>query len=167
MFERNHGFTLIELIVVISLIGIMFFFTLPRFQDFLLTNPTKKTTRWIIGTVKNLREQAQRDGKRYSLHISMDSNKMWITNESMSEEELENTAQNGYTLPSDVRLLDVEFPEKGKISVGEAGISFYNKGYSDKAMIHLESDDAGNLTCLIEPFLPALKLHEAYVTFED
>jgi hypothetical protein len=145
----------------------MFFFTLPRFQDFLLTNPTNKTTRWIIGTVKNLREQAQRDRKRYGLRISMGSNKMWIINESMSEEELQSAAQNGYTLPDDVRLLDVEFPKKGKISVGEAEISFYGRGYSDKALIHLENDDAVSLTCVIEPFLPTIALHETYVTFEE
>ncbi|MBU1161919.1 MAG: prepilin-type N-terminal cleavage/methylation domain-containing protein, partial [Proteobacteria bacterium] len=47
-FERIKGFTLIELIVVISLISIMLFFAIPRFQSNVLSDSTKEVSRWIL-----------------------------------------------------------------------------------------------------------------------
>jgi len=164
--KKNSGYTLIELIVVVSLFSIMLFFAMPRFQNTVLTDNTRKFSRWMITTVRNLKAAAVRDQKRYVLNISLDSGKFWITTDSMSEEELRDAGQNGYTLPDDVRIVDVEFPIKGKITSGQVEISFYNGDYSDKAMIHIENDRRKQLSFLIEPFLPGVKFHEKYAEFE-
>ncbi len=164
--QRANGFTLIELIVVISLISIMLFFTMPRFQDAVLSDNTKKTSLWIIGKVRALKEKAVSNQKLYTLHVNLDAGRLWVTNESMSEEELQNAERQGYELPNDVKALDVEYPDKGKISAGLADICFYKKGYSDKALIHIEDDDK-KLSFLIEPFLSGVKLYEKYAGFED
>ena len=76
--EQNRGFTLIELTVVMSLISIMLFFTVPRFRNAVLTNGTNNTSRWIIGKVRILKEHSTRMQKLSILHINMDSNKMWV-----------------------------------------------------------------------------------------
>ncbi len=162
----RNGFTLIELIVVVFLISIMLFFTMPRFQDAVLSDKTKKTSLWIIGKVRALKEKAVSDQKLYTLHVNLDADRLWITNESMSEEELQNAERQGYELPNDVKALDVEYPDKGKISASLADICFYKKGYSDKALIHIEDDDK-KLSFLIEPFLSGVKLYEKYAGFED
>ena len=165
--RQKHGFTLIELIVVISLISLMLFFSIPRFRNTLLTDPTKKTTRWIIGTVRILKENALRDGKRYILHANLDNNSMWVSDESMSEEALLEASQNGFKLPDGIRLLDVEYPKNRKISISRADIYFYPQGYSDKAMIHMERDGTDAVSFLIEPFLSEVNRFERYASFED
>ncbi len=162
----RNGFTLIELIVVVCLISIMLFFSLPRFQDAVLSDSTKKTSLWIIGKVRALKENAVSNQKLYTLHINIDTDRLWITNESMSEEELQNAELQGFELPDDVKALDVEYPYKGKISAGQADICFYKKGYSDKVLIHIKDDDE-ELSFLIEPFLSKVKLYEKYAGFED
>jgi len=166
-FRQNNGFTLIELIVVISLISLMLFFAIPRFQNSVLSDNTKKVSRWIIAKVHALKERAVRDQKLYVLHVSLDSNRLWTTNELMSEQELQNAAQNAYELPGDIKVLDVEYPDEEKISVGRADIYFYKRGYSDKAMIHIENNDNEQLSFLIEPFLSRVRMYETYVDFED
>ena len=162
----RNGFTLIELIVVVCLISIMLFFSLPRFQDAVLSDSTKKTSLWIIGKVRTLKENAVSNQKLYTLHINLDTDKLWVTNEAMSEEELQDAELQGYELPDDVKALDVEYPDKGKISAGQADIRFYKKDYSDKVLIHIEDDDK-ELSFLIEPFLSKVKLYEKYAGFED
>ena len=166
-FRLNQGFTLIELIVVITLISLMLFFAIPRFQVDVLSDNTNKVSRWIMLKVHSLKEKAVREQKLYVLHISLDSNRLWVTSEIMSQEELQATEANGYELSNDINLLDVEYPDEEKISVGRADIYFYKKGYSDKAIIHISNDDNERRSFLIEPFLSRVRLYNKYIGFED
>jgi len=166
-FRRNKGFTLIELIVVISLISLMLFFAIPRFQFDVLSDNTNKVSRWIMLKVHALKEKAVHEQKLYVLHLSLDSNKLWVTSDIMSEEELQTAALNGYELPENIKLLDVEYPDEEKISVGRADIYFYKKGYSDKAIIHISNNDNELLSLLVEPFLSRVCLYNKYIEFED
>ena len=166
-FERIKGFTLIELIVVISLISIMLFFAIPRFQSNVLSDSTKEVSRWILLKIPNVKERAVREQKRYILHVSLDANRLWITHEAMLQEALQSAETNGYKLPEDIKLLDVEYPDQEKISVGQADIYFNEKGYSDKAIIHLENDDNEKFSFLIEPFLLRVRLYNRYAEFGD
>jgi prepilin-type N-terminal cleavage/methylation domain-containing protein len=166
LFNPNSGFTLMELIVVITLIGIMLFFSLPRLQHNPFLDDTKKNARWLIGKVQILRENAVRDQKQYTLHLDLDSGRMWETNESMSPEDLESAALQSYALPDGIRIVDLEYPSRGKINSGQVEILFYKAGYSDKALIHLQQGDTYQ-SFLIEPFLADMKFFEKYASFED
>ncbi|MEE8430961.1 MAG: type II secretion system protein [Candidatus Desulfatibia sp.] len=166
-FKQNIGFTLIELIVVISLISLILFIAIPRFQSTVFTDNTKKTSRWIIGKVQSLKTRAVRDQNLYILNVDMDSNSMWVTHASMTEDELQNASQNTYQLPGDVRVLEVEYPHDNKIEGGRADIYFYAKGYSDMAIIHIENSDSEQFSFRIEPFLQQVKMFPGYVGFED
>ena len=53
------------------------------------------------------------------------------------------------------------------IIVSNADIYFNEKGYSDKAIIHLENDDNEKFSFLIEPFLLRVRLYNSYAGFED
>ena len=153
--------------MVISLISLMFFFAIPRIQVDILSDNTRKVSQWIMLNISSLKEKAVHDQKRYVLHLSLDSNRLWVSNDTMSAEELEDAAAIGYNLPEDIKLLDVEYPDKEKISAGRADIYFYKKGYSDKAIIHIKNNDNEVLSFLIEPFLSRARLYNKYLEFED
>ena len=163
---ENAGFTLIELIVVVALMGLMLFFSLPRLQNNPFLDDTKKSSRWLISKVQTLRESALRDQKRYTLHIDLDSGRVWETHEGMSEEDVESTVMDSYALPDDLRITDIEYPKKGKIYSGQAEINFYKAGYTDKALVHMQ-DGNTYLSFLIEPFLSDVQFFEKYASFED
>jgi prepilin-type N-terminal cleavage/methylation domain-containing protein len=167
----NHGhydgFTLIELIVVMALMGLMLFFTLPRLGENPFLDDSKQSSRWLIGKVQSLKESAIRDQKQYSLHFDLDSGRIWETNEAMSPEDIEDAALNSsYTLPDELRILDIEYPQKGKIYAGQADINFYRAGYTDKALVHMQEGNS-SLSFLIEPFLSNVQFFESYVGFGD
>jgi hypothetical protein len=145
----------------------MFFFAIPRIQVDILSDNTRKVSRWIMLNVSALKEKAVHDQKNYVLHLSLDSNRLWVTSDVMSVEELEDAEAIGYELPDDIKLLDVDYPNKEKISVGRADIYFYKKGYSDKAIIHITNNDNEVLSFLIEPFLSRARLYNKYLEFED
>ena len=88
IFKKNLGFTLIEVVVVISLISIILFFSIPRFHNSILSDQTKKVSRWIIGKVRVLKDNAVLKKQLYILHVNFDTNRLWATSASMSPEEL-------------------------------------------------------------------------------
>ena len=141
LFQNNSGFTLLELIVVISLFGLMLFFSLPRLQDNPFLDDRKESARWLIGKVQLLKENAIRNQKQYTLHFDLDGSRVWETNETMSQDDIESAALNSKGLPGDLRIVDVEYPTKGKIEYGIAEITFYKAGYTDKAIVHLQDGD--------------------------
>lgn len=150
-----------------ALISVVFFFAVPRFQGAVLTDDKDAVSRRLLGTIQSLREGAVGNQKRYTLHVDLDNAKLWVSDESMVEETLKDAEDRGFALPSDVKVMDVEYPDKGKIVFGRANISFYKQGYSDTAFIHIEDGNNGYRSFLIETFLTKVKLYEEYVTFED
>ncbi len=162
-----NGFTLIELIVVLSLISIIIFVSVPRFHNETLPDNTKKLSRWIMLTSQSLKEKTFCNQKLYTMHVDMETRRLWVTDGSMSEDEVLKAGQKGFLIPDDVEVLDVEFPGNNKIISGLANINFYANGYSDMALIHIKDNDDNQLSLLIEPFLSKVKLHEKYSGLED
>lgn len=163
---QSNGFTLLELIVVIALLGIMLVFTVPRFHETLFLDESKTGSRWIIGKIQALKEAAVRNQKHYTLHIDLDAERFWETDASMSTEDLENAALNAEPLPDGIKIADIEYPLRGKINSGRADITFYKNGYSDKVLIHLQ-DGEDYVSYLIEPFLSEVARYERYTGFEN
>ena len=165
--RTNSGFTLIELTVVIFLISMMLFLSIPKLHGNLLANENRKASLWILQRVQALKQRAVIDQKDYTLHIDMDSDRLWTSDKPMSEDTFDQEKKDEHVLPENLTIRDVEFIHSGRTSLGVADVSFYKEGYSDKAMIHLEDDDSQLLSLLIEPFLPRVKLYEEYITFEE
>ena len=163
---QTAGFTLIELIVVIALIGIVLFVSIPRLQGNFYLNDTDQSIRWMIGKIQIMKEDSVRNQRQYTLRLDLDSGRVWESHGGMSPEELESAALNSTVLPQNLKINDVQYPQSGKQTSGTADINFYKSGYTDKALIHFQ-DGEKPLSILIEPFLPKIKLLEKYAGFDD
>lgn len=164
-FCNGHGFTLVELAVVILLISITLMFALPRLPELPLVDPAGTAARWIIVNVRDLKERAVREQKQYTLHVSIDGNRFWITHEAMTDEERQTAEKNDYRLPGALRVAEVEFPDATRQLSGQADIAFHKKGYSDRVMLHI-ADGQDRMSFQIEPFLSRVKVYDRYVGFE-
>lgn len=159
----NHGFTLIELIVVISLVSILLFFSIPRLDISLFKDRNRELSAWIILTVRSLKEASFREQQTFALSLDIDSNRMWV---GLAEAADETPAENKQSLPKGFRLLGLAYPEQNRIMSGVGTIRFYPKGYSDAALIYVEDNNNNNrITYQIEPFLARVKIHEEYVEY--
>ena len=164
--DRNGGFTLLELIVVMALIGIVFFFAIPRFQSSPFFDDAKKSDRWLIGKLQALREEALRTHQRQTLHIDLGTGRIWNTTAAMSPEEVDRAVLQAQLLPGGGRVVSVDFAGRGRVAAGQADIRFYRDGHSEMVLIHLQHGDAFS-SFLIEPFLSRVQVFDTLVGFED
>jgi len=160
-----RGFTLIELVVVIVLLGLMFGITVPRFRQALLNDALDTTSLRLIGLVQDLRERAISGQVSYILHLDIREKRIWAFASTASEEEQETARERAYELPADVRIQDVWSWSSGKL-FNEGIIRFSRKGYIEQSMIHLQSEDGRELSLELTPFLGSIKIHDGYVDFD-
>ncbi len=167
MNPGKHGYTFVELMVVIVLIGLMLTVTFPRLRESLLTDTLKSTVRRLVGTIKHLRNEAVREHRTYTLHFDFESDMFWADYSDMTEEERLEAKKQAFFLPKEVRLIDVWSKGEGKKGSGEAQILFNKRGYVKPSAIHIGSKDDRNFTVVISPFLTRIQVLEEYVEFEE
>lgn len=166
--QANNGFTLIELIVMMTIVSIMLFVATPRFSAFLFGDDTDTTLRWLMVKIRDVKQRAVADQKDYMLNLDFENNRMWMADESLeSDEDLDKARENGYRLPDGLHLLDVEYFGKGRLAAGVAPVIFSRLGYSDRAIIHLSRSDETPVSVLIEPFLPDVITEQEYLSYRS
>jgi prepilin-type N-terminal cleavage/methylation domain-containing protein len=165
--RRPHGFTFIELTVVIFLVGLALVLTVPRVRSSILADDLKKTVRRLVGTVRTLRNDAVRDQKVYGLHLDLETNRIWTESEGMTGEGQIEARDKAYEIPDGVRVVDVWRPSTGKQTAGETIIRFSKKGYIEQSVIHLADDDGRYFTLMLNPFLGRVQILEKYVDFQE
>ncbi|WP_291821874.1 GspH/FimT family pseudopilin [Marinobacter sp.] len=63
MWRRNSGFTLIELMIVVTLVAIIATIAVPSFQGLVESNRQKSTTNSVLGILNYARSEAVRRGE--------------------------------------------------------------------------------------------------------
>ena len=159
------GYTLIELILVLVLLGLMLGLAVPRFRQAVLSDNLNATSLRIIGLVQDLRERAISNQVSYVLHIDMREKQLWSFASNATEEEQDTARKRAFRLPADVKIEDLWSWSSGKL-YDEATIHFSKKGYIEQAMIHLQSEDGRRLSLELTPFLGSIKIHDGYVDFD-
>lgn len=162
---NGKGYTLIELIVVIILLGLIFGLILPKFQGSVMRDSLDASSLRIIGLVENLREKAISDQVSYILNFDIREKKLWYFSTTASEEEQEWAMERAYYLPDEVEIEDIWTWSSGK-HYDDATIIFSRKGYIEQSMIHLQSEDGRQLSLELTPFLGSIKIHDGYVDFD-
>ncbi len=162
-----HGFTLIELVVVLALISLMLFMTVPRLPGNPFADEKRNTATWIIGKIRALKDQAALQARDHTLHIDLESGRLWSTNDAMQADELASAREGGYVLPDGARIQGVAFPEDEEQTTGQVDIHFSRKGYCQMALIQLSSNDGTQRWFLVEPFLPGVTVYEEPISFRQ
>jgi general secretion pathway protein H len=162
-----QGYTLIELIVVMLLVGLMGTLALPRLRHTILSDDLNGATRRLAGLMRELRGQARRDQRDFLLRFDLDSGIYWIEAQDMSFDDLSFARENGTRIQEGVRILDIWLQSEGTISSGEASITITRKGYVQPSAIHLKDENDRQFTLRFRPFLPKEQFYDEYIDFRQ
>jgi len=157
-YDGESGFTLIELIIVCSLMGLLLSLTIPTLRNNLVTNQLDTSARKIIGTVKELRNMAVRDHKPYLLHFDLDSQNYWYEADG-TVNPLNEEPETISEIPEGVTLRDVHAHSQGQQNSGRVTLWISSKGYMDQTVLHLSDDEGQVLSLFFSPFSGAARVY--------
>ncbi len=162
----EKGFTLIELITVITIMGMILGFLLPRFSGFQLFSDRSNQIGKTALLVQSLKKKAVSNNRDYLINIDTEEGILWISQDPPDEEADAVSRERAIRFDGDIHLVDVEFPKRDNPRLYKAAIRFSRFGYSDMAMIHLR-EGLEDITIKIEPFLYEPDVENRYLSFEE
>jgi general secretion pathway protein H len=163
---NNHGFTMIELAMVLLVIGIAGAVVMPRIGNVLDHQQMRRSINTLRGTVRLLQARAASTKHVYRLTFDLDRQMMTvcIVDVETAECQAEQSRRlHDYTFPPAVRLLDVEDGQGTKTSEGQAITNFHPTGLAEPATIHLAGSAEQQMTLMIEPLAGNVKVLNGYV----
>lgn len=163
--HEAKGYTLVELIVVVVLLGLVFTFSIPSFRNSVFSSDLNYSARRIIGLVKGLREKALREQAAIRLNFDFDEQRFSFSPERQTEEPFSLTGDEPFILPADVRVSDIWTRNRGKQTGGEMYILISDRGYIEQAVVHLKSADGREISLELTPFLGTIRVFDKYVDF--
>jgi general secretion pathway protein H len=159
---NKRGFTLIELMLVITLIGVVLVLAVPSTRDVLTGDSLKKASRQLIAMERKLRAEAVRDQINYVLCIDLPNSAYWVITSDMTPEKQGEIKKRPQHLPSNVIIMDIMDENNKKISDGEKRFNFDKNNVCSPAIIHLAYKE-DRMTIVINPFLGVTDIYDKYV----
>lgn len=141
----ESGFSLFELIVVISLIGILFVFVVPGFNNFFINSGLTGISKNIETKIKLLKHKSVKYQKTFFLNYNNDNKLIWISHEEMTKDEERDAIEAGIKIDDSIKF---DFAS----STNKPYVGFYKEGYSDQATIILYEDNI-KISLIIKPLL--------------
>lgn len=163
---KTRGFTLIELIVVISLLSLLLLFSFPMISNVSIFKNTTGGTNDLIRLVNDLKKRAVQDNTDYLLHFDITAQTLWVTSEDMDDEQKEAARDDSVPMAENLSILGVEFKDDSSAAYDNPTIRFRKQGYSDFALVHLTRDQS-DITLKVEPFLSQAQWFEQKILFTD
>ena len=162
VFAGSSGFTLVELLLVIVLMGVILALAVPSTRDVLTGDNLKKASRQLIGIEKKLRVEAIRDQIDYILCFDIPNVAYWVVASDMTPEKQDEIKKRPQHLPSGVVILDIVGEDNKKQSADEVRIKFGKKNICSPSVIHLGYEE-DRMTMVINPFLGVTDVYDKYV----
>lgn len=160
-FQGSAGFTLLELVVVITILGITALMVFPKLSAFGVA-PGKAATRHLTRLIQHLAQESAATKKLYRLHYDLD-------NEAYSVKILQGREfipvsdglVAGRELPKGLFFEDVVTARHGKVMEGEVFTEFFPLGV-ERTVIHLK-DGERMWTLMVNGLTGRVRVFDQYV----
>jgi prepilin-type N-terminal cleavage/methylation domain-containing protein len=161
----NRGFTLVELMVVVALLGFILLLTFPNFRDLLEPRNPKRVVLQLVGSLKYAQSQAATSKQRYRLNLDLKENAFWISREEGRGSFQRDSSRMGKPsyLPSGMIFLDVSNPERGKMREGTGYVEFSPTGWAEECAVHLQKGEEEVFTIFVYPLGGKVEVFARYV----
>jgi prepilin-type N-terminal cleavage/methylation domain-containing protein len=167
--RNHHGFTMIELGMVLLVLGIVGALIIPRYGGMLERQQMRRTINTLRGTVRYLQAHAAHTKRIYRLQFDLENQVMsacYLAPDSTCQPEATQVLRE-YTFPDMVRIVDVINPQGEKTREGEAVTHFHPTGIAEPSIIHLATLQEQYMTLIIEPLTGNLRVQDGYVEPEN
>lgn len=165
-----QGFTLIELTVVLLLIGLIFFTTMPKLDNFLFRSNLKSVARSLKAAVHILRSKSIVSHKNTALNFDLDKGLFWGDYEQPDAEfqtsEKKSHIFSPQRLPRGIRFLDAMNINSDRQNYGLLRSILNPKGVIEETVLHLTDENDRILTIIINAYTGRFLLYDEYVDVE-
>ena len=169
IFKKPYGFTLVEVIVVITIIATFLAFSIPVFKDAGFFKTERQGINDLAGLITSLKYRAMQENHDIFLHIDIASDRVWITDTSMDDPARENARVDAFELAGNLRISGIAFARSTQEIREDRTIQtirFSRHGYSDLVILQLDGADTP-VSMKIEPFLMDVETVFDRVSFDD
>ncbi len=152
---RNRGFTLVEVMVVVLILGLMAGIMLPRLMRPLFASDIRLATRRLASLTALVRDRAVRTHRTYRLHYDREKETLWVTYIAPNGEERkdEGSLTSKQRWPGKVDLVEMRTQFQGRRPQGSDEnlfTTFLPNGYVERTLLHVQAEEA-KYTLVIEP----------------
>ena len=163
--HNEEGFTLLEFVVVILILGLMFGVALPRFFRPDNTEPLRLSSTLLAETIRRVRVHAVSEGRLIRIRFTLPDGK-WVV-EGMDGkgiwlELVKSPVENG-RIPEGVRLRQVNIGGRLAASRGDVSLRFFPTGETEKAELYLIDKSLKERTLAVHPFYNHVEIHHGRV----
>lgn len=194
---KENGFSLIELLVVVALIGLISLFALPSVTNYFKLS-LNSATREIASLVKEAYNSTVMTGRVHRMVYDLAGGAFWVENgppqvlldtrETKEAEERrkrfhrsadETPPHPTFTLDKTVTRKKVSLPrgvsfedvvteqDREPVKEGLAYTHFFPHGPTEQTIIHLQDDANHHISLIISPLIGRTRLVERYVKLEE
>jgi len=154
-----NGYTLVELIIVLLIIGILFSIVFPNFKNFLVSSQSKKGISEFENILNSASENSIITKKKIYFILNLENQEYSIKEENCEE-------SNFSPLPKNIFIYKAKNSSYETISKNISFI-FYPDGTKDFGVIYLRNYEDGNLyTFFLSPYSEKVKILNGEVYFE-
>ncbi|MFY9396990.1 MAG: GspH/FimT family protein [Desulfomonilia bacterium] len=158
----SRGFTLLELIIVIVIVGITVGFIGPRLYTGISSSGMDEATREILAILQYARSTAVTRHMPYYVRFDIDGRRVGLFPRPQSSGETPEMLKEK-ELPPGVRLKSVKTPYQSEKLQGHLDILVTPEGVIEQGVIYLEGSLGKVYTLVVKPFSGMLEIHDRYV----
>ena len=140
--ERNKGFTLMEMMIVIAVIGIVAAIAIPNFMSMLPGMGLNGAARQVMGDLMSARMKAVKENNNFRVHYLSN-----YTYQIIDDDDNSGSANGGeWTVTKDIRD---NYPDGVRFYHSTNNVIFYPRGNASPATLYLETSDGSEKKAVI------------------
>ncbi len=164
---RSAGYTLIELVVVVAMLGTLLGFAIPRMAERLFVDDVDATTKWLKIATTRLREKAQQTQTTHVLRVDLSGQQFFLETETVETTDTEEPQTAALKLADGLQLDQVLLGKAAIPIATQAQIRFFSDGAADMAILHMTDKTGQRFAWIIEPFLTTVTRMEEHGQYAD